>query len=296
LVKRDLHRKEESKRHEQRRVKEHLKQKKLLKSSASSAAASSVCHYGSHGTSSADGNPSQRSAAAPAAGGSAPAPGGLALLDPLDSAYVSRNGQQRVEKEAMLWDWNDGSEDQYSSPPAPAAPPSGSVSADRGGEEEEELCLRKADLNDPYLDGLHGNGDAEDEGEGYSFSENYLRNSHHSAAADSVNSADIPFTPYLPSPVPSALAPLPPLSVPVLFPPIDSIKSSHSVSSHKPQQPSQSQSLSVCFAQMISSQSRPHLSIGKTGTVTMSSIPSAVEKVLKRRKKTTQPKSKEDKK
>jgi hypothetical protein len=286
LVKRDLHRKEESRRHEQKRVKEHLKKKFRDKPSQAS-----------YGTTSADGHHFPHTSADRSNGGSAPAPSGgkgggmgMVLLDPLDSAYVARNGQEKVEK-AIHWDWNDGNDD-YTSPTAAAASPSvptpapTSASAPPG---TSDLPLRKGDLNDPYLDGLQ---DCSGAGEDYNFSDNYLKNTHESS----------PFTPYLSSPAlvpppapPSAPSTLAPPSL-LVFPPIDSTSSSSSTKKNtsltsseiKPSLP-----LSVSFAQMISSHSRPHLSTGKSGGIT--TIPSAVEKVLKRRKK-TEHKSKEDKK
>lgn len=263
-MKRDLHRKEESRKHEKKRVKEHLKKKFRDKSS--------------YGTSSADGShfptPSDRSSGG---SGSAPAPSGckgegklgMILLDPLDSAYVARNGEQKVEK-AIHWDWNDGN-DEDTSPPSLAPDPTtepNSVLRDA-----TDLTLRKGDLNDPYLDCLQDCGAGDD----YNFSDNYLKNTHESSS----------FTPYLSAPAPSA-----PPSISV-FPPIDSIKSTSTRNSClesseiKPSLP-----LSISFAQMISSNSRPLLSTGKGGSTT---IPSAVEKVLKRRKK-PELKSKEEKK
>jgi hypothetical protein len=231
---------------QRRKDKEHLKKKFRDKSSC--------------GTTSADASqfPNPTDLTSHRSGGSAPSGSKMSwnavLLDPLDSSYVARNGQQVLEK-ASSWDWNTGEDpgNEEISAAHPIIPSPISHPPDDDG----NLLIKGDVLKSDYF----GTSTLEDGDEDYNFSENYLNNTHEASLA----------TPYLVSP---------PHKGSVVFPAISSSKS-------KLSEPGPPSSLSVSFAQMISSHSRPNIPMGN--------IPSVVEKALKR-KKSSQLKKKEEKK
>jgi hypothetical protein len=185
---------------------------------------------------------------------------------------VARNGQQVIEK-AASWDWNTG-EDPDDDQPSNASHKSPLLRL----EEDGDLVI-KGDVQSDYLNAAEGDGVGEREEGDYNFSENYLGNSHEDSLV----------TPYISITSPlgdnkSITSPPPPPAV--IFPAIDSCKSKSSSLSQLRESVAPPSSLSVSFAQMISSHSRPNIPIGN--------IPSVVEKALKR-KKTSQTKKEEKK-
>lgn len=190
------------------------------------------------------------------AGGSAPSEsGGGAWNGLLDPLGSSYVARNGQQINEKAVDWGWNDDADQSSSFQPCV--------SRNDVDENEKPIIKGDLNHEYLDTLQ---DCNDD---YNFSDNYLTNIHDASL----------ITPVLTIPTPELSQ--------NIFPPIGSVKSGSSrapptfISSDIAPPP-----LSVSFSQMISSHSRPNIPIGN--------IPSAVEKVLKRRK--TEAKKREEKK
>lgn len=187
------------------------------------------------------------------------------LLDPLDSSTQIKQRRQHTDKAASDWDWNTGINERDKERAGDGD------GAGYGGKSELHI---NAIHDEDYDQTLNVQGDHQEED--YNFSENFLLQNS------------------LENSVVTPLITLPSLSVAsststIQFPPLGSGNQHHHQQQQHTLPPPSSSSLSISFAHMISSNSRPNPFGGSN-----SHIPSSVERVLKR--KTSKLKAKEAKK